>query len=242
LSAERLRIRRVYAGYRNDPRYLQRFRNEAAQQFMLERKWTQIRNLLEGAGARPRPASVLVLGAGDGRDGRGLERCGFAAETILSLDLLREETPASGAARPPVPWVIADAAQIPFRDGTFDMVYQSTLISSVIDPRVRHRIYLEIARVLRLGGLFLSYDMRYRNPWNSHTRALPRRELRREFTGWRLRARSVTGLPVLARLLLPRWSAACRLLESLAPLRSHLLALLEKPPSRAEFVGLRDHP
>jgi len=83
--------------------------------------------------------------------------------------------------------------------------------------------------VMTPGGIFLSYDTRYPNPWNRHTRPLPAPELSRAFEGWFMETWSLTGLPPLLRLLAPWSLPLCRALESVPVLRSHLLTLARKP-------------
>ncbi len=83
--------------------------------------------------------------------------------------------------------------------------------------------------VLRPGGAFISYDMRYPNPWNRHTRRLALSELRSAFAGWKLSTESVTGIPQIIRPLSRVSLQLCRLVEAVPIFRSHLLAFARKP-------------
>jgi SAM-dependent methyltransferase len=148
---------------------------------------------------------------------------------LLALDLVAGDLQ---AARRRMPWLLAgvgDASRLPLPDGRADLVFQSTMLSSILDPGRRRRICAEAARVLKPGGAFVSYDTRYPNPWNPHTRPVGLRELRKAFPGWRVAARSVTLLPPLLRALLPLSPALCRAAERIPFLRSHRLAWAIKP-------------
>lgn len=145
----------------------------------------------------------------------------------LDLDLGRLR-----AARARHPWLRAlagNGTKLPFRDATFDVVYQSTVISSVLDSARRTAILREAGRVLRSGGLLVSYDMRYPNPWNRHTRPLRASEVRSALPGWQMNVTSLTGIPQIIRPLSRISLSLCRLVEAVPALRSHLLVIARKP-------------
>jgi SAM-dependent methyltransferase len=121
-----------------------------------------------------------------------------------------------------------DAAELPWPDGTFDVVFQATTLSSILDVALRRRVASEMARVLAPGGSIVSYDMRVNNPRNPNVRGLGRRELMRLFEGFALRARPITLLAPLSRRLVPvSWRVAAAL-ERARVLNTHLLAVLRR--------------
>ncbi|MFQ5877216.1 MAG: class I SAM-dependent methyltransferase [Acidobacteriota bacterium] len=220
---------RLHEGLYSAAYYRRIWSSSRASLFMLARKWELIARMIGDEHLNLSAAWVLDLGAGGGNDCACLRDLGFRGDRIVALDLLRR---CALGARRSHPWMLSlqgDAARVPFRDGFFTVVYQSTMISSVLDDARRGRILEEAARVLAPGGIFVSYDTRYPNPLNPHTRPLRIAEIRRAFSGWSLRAHSVTGIPQLLRLLAPVSIRACRLVEVLPPLRSHLLAVARKP-------------
>jgi SAM-dependent methyltransferase len=128
------------------------------------------------------------------------------------------------------------ATELPFEDGSFDLVNQFTVLSSVLDPDVRAAIAGEMRRVARPGGVLLSYDLRPSPrvlaaarrriggaPADAATPtvALDEQELRRLF-GVCERLRSVQLNLDLAELVGAR-PPVVRALRALPPLRSHLL-------------------
>jgi SAM-dependent methyltransferase len=146
---------------------------------------------------------------------------------VIALDI-RESCARALARQSSVRPLLGHAAYLPIATGSVGTVYQSLMLSSVLDAALRRRIYAEIARVLAPGGWFLSYDTRYPNPWNPNTRPVLLAELRDAFAGWRQRHRTLTGLPPLIRWLAPLSRTLCRALEAIPPLRSHRLFLAEK--------------
>jgi SAM-dependent methyltransferase len=226
--AERSRIERVYKAYSSDPYYKKIWTDDAAR-YILERKWEDIRRALDSERLAVDSARLLDLGAGEGGDCERFRQLGLRPERILALDVLRDEIRKGRSARG---WLVAlqgDGALLPFRDASFSLVYQSTMLSSVLDRSRRARILREVRRVLAPGGLFVSYDTRYPNPWNGNTRPVSAAEFRAAFPGCRIRVRSTTPIPQLIRILrrLPR--QAWRAIEWVPFFRSHLLMVVRMP-------------
>ena len=123
---------------------------------------------------------------------------------------------------------IADGGLLPFVDRAFGLVIVSTVLTSVLDPRVRVAIAGQIERVLAPGGALLWYDFAVNNPRNANVRGIGRRELGSLFPSLRGEVRSITLAPPILRPV-ARWSvAAAELLATLPFLRSHLLAVLTR--------------
>lgn len=227
--AERERLARVYDTYASDPYYRRIWSASAASNFMSDGKWKAIAGILRDMGLNAVQARVLDLGAGEGKDCAHFMGLGVKEGRVLALDILQPRARRARQAHAGLASLVGNAEHLPFVNESFDVVYQSTMLSSVLDSHRRARILDEVRRVLRSGGIFLSYDVRYPNPWNRNTRSVRGSEIKDAFAGWPVQLRSVTALPPLVRLLAPVSTLACRALESVAPLRSHLLAVARKP-------------
>jgi SAM-dependent methyltransferase len=228
-SGEVERIRRVYGAYETDARCRSIWGDTPASRYMKERKWAAIAGVLPLPAAVPAGAWALDLGAGGGSDSLRLTEAARGLGGIVALDLLQERVAEARAAGPALRPVVGDGTRLPLATGSVALVYQSTMISSVLDAALRQAIYAEIRRVLAPGGIFLSYDTRYRNPWNRNTRPVALRELRGAFAGWAQRGHSLTGIPQLLRRLAPRSLLLCRMIEAVPALRSHRLFAARKP-------------
>jgi ubiquinone/menaquinone biosynthesis C-methylase UbiE len=227
--SERERLARVYEGYAADPHYQKVWSTSPASSFMASHKWAVIASLLKAVSIDLLGARVLDLGAGEGTDCARFGDLGVQAGHLVALDILEDRARRARRSHSTMQCLVGDAARLPFRDASFNIVYQSTMLSSVLETDRRERILGEVRRVLGRGGVFLSYDTRYPNPRNRNTRPVRPRELATAFVGWPMRIQSLTPLPQLVRLLAPYSLAACRALEAIPPLRSHNLALVRKP-------------
>jgi ubiquinone/menaquinone biosynthesis C-methylase UbiE len=181
---------------------------------------------------------ILDVGCGDGGFLRRLVSWGADPGTLAGVDLLPERVTIARRIEPCLDVRQADASTLPFEDASFDQVYQLTVFSSILDDGMRQAVAHEMARVLRPGGLMVSYDFRVARD-RRNTRPLRASELHSLFPGFAIDARRVTLIPPLARALAARSWLLCELLESVPLLRTHELVVLVKPGG-APFAGRRD--
>ena len=226
---ERTRILDVYGAYERDASRIRAWRQGEAVRFMRATKWNAVRRLLDVQQIRSGTGIALDLGAGDGADGQHLLELGWRPEQYLAVDLRPDGMRRIRSGSPGILCAAAQASRLPLPDASLGCVHQSTMVSSILSEPRREEVYGEIRRVLASGGIFISYDMRRRNPWNPNTRPVTERELRRAFAGWGMRSVHLTALPPLMRLLGRIGPGACRLAEAVPFLRTHLLFLARKP-------------
>jgi arsenite methyltransferase len=102
---------------------------------------------------------VLDLGCGVGSTASYLaKRWGVS---VVGLDSSARFLEEAEARDPGVVWVLGRAHQIPFDEGSFDMVICECFLSTVDDPA---HVLREIRRVVRSGGRLAVTDMYLRNP------------------------------------------------------------------------------
>jgi ubiquinone/menaquinone biosynthesis C-methylase UbiE len=174
--------------------------------------------------------TILDLGCGTGAWLRNFIRWGADPGRLAGLDLLADRIESARTLLPAeVRLERGDGARLPFADGSFDLVLQSTVFSSILDGAIRQKVAREMLRVLAPGGLVVWYDARVDSPGHTATFAgISRREIAALFPGCRMRLRAVTLAPPLARRLASRSVAACRLLAALPFSRTHWLALIRR--------------
>ncbi len=187
---------------------------------------------------------ILEVGCGRGDWLLDFEAWGAARSRLAGIDLdaarggvartrLCAERDASGAVLSPGADIrIGDAAHLPWDAGSFDIVVQSTVFSSVLDAGTRRAMAAEMSRVLAPRGIVLWYDFFVNNPINRNVRGVRAGEIRQLFPGCDVSLSRLTLASPLARRLVPSSWVLASLLERARLLNTHYLAVI-RPRSTA---------
>jgi SAM-dependent methyltransferase len=173
---------------------------------------------------------LLEVGCGAGGNLLELLRLGFAPAHLSGIELLPERL---AMARTVLPQALAlhggDALDMPVPAGSLDIVFASTVFSSLLDDAYQQRLADTMWAWLKPGGALLCYDFTVNNPRNADVRGVPLARLRTLFPQGRLRYRRVTLAPPLARAVTRIHPDLYRWFNALPLLRTHVLAWIEKP-------------
>ena len=182
-------------------------------------------------------ASLRLLEVGCGTGGNLLEllRFGFRPEHLQGIELLTASAERAQSVLPvSLRITCGDAAGTdvaPVAALSQDIVYQSTVFSSLLGDAFQQRLADAMWRWVRPGGGILWYDFTVNNPRNPDVRGVPVSRIRQLFPEARLRLRRLTLAPPIARAvtrLHPRLYTVC---NTCSWLRTHVLAWVEKPES-----------
>lgn len=225
--SEAERIGAVYAARVSESRYSL---FDPGHAFMIHEQGRRMRQALSRHGCTGLNAKRLLdVGCGTGYWLREFVQWGARPENLSGVDLLATRVAQAQALCPlGVSLRCADAQALPFADGAFDIVSQSTVFTSVLDPAIRQRIASEMARVLAPDGFILWYDFHVGNPRNPNVRSVGKREIRALFPGWRVDLTRVTLAPPIARVLVRYSWLACVLLERVPLLCTHYVGVIRK--------------
>jgi SAM-dependent methyltransferase len=230
VTSERARIGEAYARLERRGWYSW---SDPAYRFMMHALERRILRLLGSRGLLPlQGRRILEVGCGTGHWLRELIKWGADPSLVSGVDLLPERLAAARGRSPAaVLLACASADALPVRDRSADLVIQSTLFSSILDPVMRRRAAAELVRTVRPGGHILWYDFFVRRPGNSDVVAISRGEIRALFPGCPVTLRRATLAPPLCRLLASRAELSCWLLERIPFLRFHYLGLIGPIPA-----------
>lgn len=171
---------------------------------------------------------ILDVGCGTGGWFGIFENFGAQRANIAGVELDKTRAEICARCFPEADTRHADASKLPWADGRFDIVFQSTVFTSILDDGIKKAVASEMLRVLSPCGAVIWYDFSYNNPRNPSVRGIGQAEIRRLFLGCEVWLSRVTLAPPLARRLVPfSWTTAF-LLEGLKLLNTHYIGIIRK--------------
>lgn len=220
------RIRKVYQAYDESGEWAQRWSifNPMAH-FMKVQKEKQVLRIL-----REQPLAkmkVLDLGCGTGKTLGELVTYGVEPSNLFGLDLMMERLKTAQRLNPLSHLVQADATMLPFADGSFDLILQFTMFSSVLDESIQQAIAAEMLRVLKTGGFILWYDLKSEKP-RPHLRGISARRIKHLFPKCDFEFRSATLRFSIAALVIRFSWILAELIEKVPFFRTHYLGIIRK--------------
>ncbi len=195
------------------------------------RERATLKALRENGYSDLRETRVLEVGTGAGGWLRDFVRWGARPMNLFGVEI---DSSRAALARTLCPAEVTiacgDARTLDHGDRSFDIVVQSTMFSSVLDPADRKRIAAEMLRVRRPSGILLWYDIRVNNPRNVNIRRITGSEIRALFPGQAIALRRVTLAPPIARRIARRGWLLSVFLSGVAPMTTHLLGVIRERP------------
>jgi ubiquinone/menaquinone biosynthesis C-methylase UbiE len=171
---------------------------------------------------------LLDIGCGSGGQLRRMTDFGAEPANCFGIDLFRKSLGDARRVNPNISFAEANAAQLPFAGGAFDIVFQFTVVTSVLENHIRREIAAEIHRVLRPGGYFIWYDFAYSNPRNPNVRGVGHKEIKELLDGFRLQFSKITLAPPIGRPAARISPILYRMLAAIPLLRTHYFCFAQK--------------
>lgn len=170
---------------------------------------------------------ICDVGCGAGGDLEFWRSQGAVERRLAGTELL-EETASEAMRRLPLADVrVVDDFALPFGNGSFDLTSASLVLSTIKNHDTRYRLFTEMSRVTRSGGVVIVYDFRIRKPTNRNVSALNAAAIERLGTAPAVVWLATPFLPLLGPILrLPR------------PIQSGALHLL--PRTHAMWLWIAD--
>jgi ubiquinone/menaquinone biosynthesis C-methylase UbiE len=217
--ARRDHLAELYSPMQPDVRQTLQERQRALIKLFLRMGWSDISSV-----------TLVEVGCGSGGNLLELLHMGFAPQNLRGAELLPDRFL---QARQRLPAALrlyqGDATQLALPANSIDVVYASTVFSSVLQDSLRQRLADAMWRWTKPGGFVLCYDFTVNNPRNLDVRAVTKSQLQQLFPEGRYRSQRLTLAPPLARFL-------CRIHPTMYPLfnvfpflRTHRLSWIQKP-------------
>ncbi len=179
-------------------------------------------------------ATLRLVEVGCGAGGNLLEllRLGFRPEQLQGVELLPQRLAQARELLPPALALHGgDACALALPEASQDIVFVSTVFSSLLDDAFQQRLADVMWRWLKPGGAVLWYDFTVDNPANRDVRGVPLARVRELFPTGRVDARRVTLAPPIARRVVRLHPSAYTVFNTIPLLRTHVLAWIEKSPT-----------
>jgi SAM-dependent methyltransferase len=173
--------------------------------------------------------SLLEIGCGGGGNLLRFLRWGFDPSRLIGNELLPVRLSEARRALPAETKLIGgDACGLDC--GIFDIVYQSTVFSSILDDAFQAKLASHMWKMTKPGGGVLWYDFCYNNPKNPDVRGVPMRRIRELFPESRPIMRRITLAPPISRFVTRFSTRFYPMLNALPLLRTHALCWIPKQP------------
>jgi glycosyltransferase involved in cell wall biosynthesis/SAM-dependent methyltransferase len=172
---------------------------------------------------------VLEVGCGSGSNLLELLRIGFNQANLVGNELLIERSTVARQILPEGTLVLTgDASQLLFKQSSFDIVYQSTVFSSLLDPNFQDLLAKKIWAWVKPGGAVLWYDFTYDNPNNHDVKGITLTRIKELFPDGIVYSKKVTLAPPIARNICKLHPFLYNIFNSTPLFRTHVICWIKK--------------
>lgn len=217
----------------NDARYV---RLRPSVYMTVQERERAIIALIQEAGLEPLgDKTLLEVGCGTGGNLLELMRLGFQPENMLANDLLPQRVADARRMLPETIKVLeGDASQLDLPHGSFDVLLQSTVFTSILDREFQHKLADHMWALLKEGGGIFWYDFVHDNPKNPDVKGVPLKRIKELFPEGNIISKRVTLAPPISRRVTKLHPQLYTFLNLFPFLRTHLLCWIEKPALRMQ--------
>lgn len=226
---EKNRINEVYKKYINSKNVQNKWRiDNVGNSITHQERFDLIKKKFSKNDLDLKEKRILEVGCAGGYVIKSLIDMGAEEKNITGIDIRFDRLEEARNAFPFVTFEVMDASDLTFQDNTFDVITVFTVLSSVLNSKIRKIIASELIRVLKPDGVIIYYDLRYNNPWNRDVKRIMKSEIKKLFPRMKLNLELITLLPPLARKLNNSTSNLYHVFSKVPLLRTHHLGYFTK--------------
>lgn len=124
--------------------------------------------------------------------------------------------------------LLGDASTLELPDHSFDVVYQSTVFTSILDDEFQMKLAARMWSLAKPGGGVLWYDFIYNNPANPDVRGVPVAKVQSLFPDGEIDCWRLTLAPPISRRVTRLHPKLYTLFNAVPFLRTHVLCWIKK--------------
>jgi SAM-dependent methyltransferase len=171
----------------------------------------------------------VEVGCGTGDNLLTLIRFGFFSRNLIGLELMQERAELASQKLPSAVDIrVGDAVAADIPAGSQDIVYASTVFTSILDPSFQVLLASRIWEWVRPGGAVLWYDFVYNNPHNPDVKGIRVSRVRELFPSGTYEVTRLTLAPPIGRRISRFGSLAYTMSAAIPALRTHVLCWITK--------------
>lgn len=195
-----------------------------------QEKERKIARLLRDIALEPlQTKNVLEIGCGSGGNLLNLLRLGFEPENLTGNELLHERYLEACRRLPEaVNLIHGDANKIDLPTNHYDIVYQSTVFTSLLDDAFQKELAERMWRWVKPGGGVLWYDFIFDNPKNPDVRGVKVKRIQELFPESKIIIKRVTLAPPISRRVFKIHPNLYHIFNAIPFLRTHVLCWIGK--------------
>lgn len=172
---------------------------------------------------------VMEIGCGTGGNLLDLLRLGFQPENLSGNELLEERAMIARKRLPDAVRIFqGDAARMDASEGPFDIVFQSTVFTSILDDAFQLKLANRMWDLTKIGGGILWYDFIYNNPANPDVRGVPVKRIRELFPDGNMICWRLTLAPPIGRRVCRIHPKLYHVFNAIPWLRTHVMCWIRK--------------
>jgi len=172
---------------------------------------------------------ILEIGCGYGTNLILLSMLGVPPENMVGNELLSERLNEARRRLPEEVLLVAgDASELSFPPESFDVVFQSTVFTSILHNVNQVHLSRKMWSLLKIGGGILWYDFIYNNPNNPDVKGVPLKKVRQLFPEGKMKFWRITLAPPIGRLVTHLHPSLYTLFNLFPMLRTHILCWIVK--------------
>lgn len=172
---------------------------------------------------------LIEIGCGGGLNLLYFLKLGFNPENIVANELIEQRAESARKLLPEsIKIIIGNAIDLQLPAEEFDIVFQSTVFSSILSFNSRKKLADVIWKIVKPGGGILWYDFIYNNPQNPNVKRVTLKDINELFPEAQKRTWRLTLAPPISRFVTKFHPNFYHVFNSLLFLRTHILCWIKK--------------